>query len=154
MLNKVILMGRLTAVPELKKTPGDISVCSFTVAVDRDFKNDAGERQADFIPCVAWREKADFICKYFGKGAMVAVCGRLESRQYETKEGQKRTAYEVVCEQISFTGEKKEEGKRSGEPAPSYPGFEPPAGRRREPEPPEPSDEDFASYDPEDDLPF
>lgn len=145
MLNKVILMGRLTALPELKKTPSDISVCSFTVAVDRDFKNDAGERQADFIPCVAWRERAEFLCKYFGKGAMVAVVGQLQTRSYETKEGQKRTAYEVVCEQISFTGEKKQDT-----PAPSYPGFDPPAGNRRGPEP---SDEDFTDVT-DDDLPF
>lgn len=152
MLNKVILMGRLTALPELKKTPSDISVCSFTVAVDRDFKNDAGERQADFIPCVAWRERAEFVSKYFAKGAMIAVCGQLQSRQYETKEGQKRTAYEVVCEQVSFTGEKKaaEGGGQQSGPAPSFPGFDPPAGNRRGPEP---SDEDFTDVT-DDDLPF
>lgn len=106
MLNKVVLMGRLTAAPELKNSSSGLSVCAFTVAVERNYKDDGGQRQTDFVPCVAWRQTAEFVCKYFAKGSMIAVVGALQSRQYETKDGQKRTAYEVVCEQISFTGEK------------------------------------------------
>ena len=108
MLNKAVLMGRLTADPELKQTNNGLSVCSFTLAVDRDFKSENGERQADFISCVAWRERAEFLSKYFSKGSMVAVVGQIQTRNYETKDGQKRTATEVVCEQITFTGEKRE----------------------------------------------
>lgn len=106
MLNKIIIMGRLTAAPELKKTQSDLSVCSFMLAVDRSFKREGEERQADFIPCVAWRGTAEFICKYFGKGNLIAVTGSMQSRNYETKDGQKRTAYEVLVEEASFTGEK------------------------------------------------
>ena len=106
MLNKVILMGRLVADPELKRTQNDVAVVSTRIAVDREFKSANGERQADFIDIVCWRERAEFVSRYFRKGNMIAVVGSLQSRQYETKDGQKRTAYEVVCDQVSFTGEK------------------------------------------------
>ena len=121
MLNKAILMGRLTADPELKQTNNGLSVCSFTLAVDRDYKSENGERQADFINCVAWRERAEFLSKYFSKGAMVAVVGQIQTRSYE-KDGQKRTATEVVCEQITFTGEKREKpaAPQAAEVEPDY----------------------------------
>lgn len=124
MINNVVLLGRLCADPELKKTSGDVSVCSFRIAVDRKFKDDKGERQADFINCVAWRERAEFVAKYFAKGAAIGVVGTLQSRQYDDKDGNKRTAYEVVCEQVSFTGESKK-----SEATPSVPGFAPPKGK-------------------------
>ncbi|MDR2753265.1 MAG: single-stranded DNA-binding protein [Oscillospiraceae bacterium] len=106
MLNTVIVMGRLTADPEVKSTGSGISVCSFTVAVDRRMKSQSGERQADFIRCVAWRERADFLARFFRKGSMVAVTGSLQVRNYEDKNGFKREAVEVVADHIDFTGEK------------------------------------------------
>ena len=108
MINKVILMGRLVAEPELKKTSNDVAVVSTRIAVDRDFKDANGERRADFIDIVVWRERAEFISKYFRKGSMIAVVGSIQSRQYEDKDGNKRTSIEVVCDQVSFTGEKVE----------------------------------------------
>ena len=152
MLNTVVLMGRLTAAPELKKTQSDVSICSFTVAVDRDYKDANGERQADFIRCVAWRQTAEFISKYFGKGAMIAVVGSIQSRQYEDKDGNKRTSIEVVAEKASFTGEKSENA--SGETrTPSLPGFTPPKGAVRQEEHDEPA-QTFDGYDPDYQLPF
>lgn len=118
MLNKVILMGRLVADPELKRTQNDIAVVSTRIAVDRDRKGPDGERQADFIDIVCWRERAEFVSRYFRKGNMIAVVGSLQSRQYETKDGQKRTAYEVVCDQVSFTGEKASNAPSGGSYAP------------------------------------
>ena len=118
MLNKVILMGRLVADPELKRTQSDIAVVSTRIAVDRDRKGPDGERQADFIDIVCWRERAEFVSRYFRKGNMIAVVGSLQSRQYETKDGQKRTAYEVVCDQVSFTGEKAGNAPAGGSYAP------------------------------------
>jgi len=113
MINVVVLMGRLTADPELKQTANGASVTSFSIAVDRNFANkQTGERQADFINIVAWRQTAEFICKYFRKGSMIAIEGSLQSRSYEDKEGRKRTAYEVVASNVSFTGSKAESGTR------------------------------------------
>ena len=108
MINNVVLMGRLTADPELRTTQSGTSVTSFTVAVDRDYKTD-GERQTDFINCVAWRNTADFITTYFRKGQMIAVQGTIQTRNYEDKNGNKRTATEVIVEKASFCGEKKQE---------------------------------------------
>ena len=109
MLNVVVLMGRLTAAPELKRTASDIAVTSFSIAVDRG-ANKQGERVADFINIVAWRHTAEFICKYFRKGSMIAIEGSLQTRNYEDKNGNKRTAYEVVANNVSFTGSKSESG--------------------------------------------
>jgi len=106
MLNTAIIMGRLTAEPELKSTGAGVAVCSFTVAVDRRFKGQNEERQTDFIRCVAWRNSAEFLARYFHKGSMVAVTGAIQVRQYEDKSGNKREAVEVVADQINFTGEK------------------------------------------------
>jgi len=105
MLNTAIIMGRLTAEPELKSAGGTM-VCSFTVAVDGRSKDQSGERQTNFIRCVAWRERAEFLSRYFHKGSMVAVTGYIQVRQYEDKNGNKRDAVEIVADRIDFTGEK------------------------------------------------
>ena len=107
MLNSVIIMGRLTADVELKTTPSGLSVVNFTVAVERNYKS-GEERQTDFIQCVAWRGTADFVSRYFKKGQMIAVQGSLQVRNYEDKDGNKRTAYDVVAENVSFCGSKGE----------------------------------------------
>ena len=101
MLNKVILQGRLTADPELKSTQTGTSVCSFTLAVDRSY----GEKKADFINGVAWRNTAEFIAKYFGKGKMLIAVGELQVRQYTTNNGEKRYATEVIVNEANFAGD-------------------------------------------------
>ena len=107
MLNRVILMGRLVADPELRQTTSGISVATFRIAVDRNYQTKgAAEKQADFIPCVAWRQTADFISRYFAKGRMIALEGSLQSRNYEDKTGVKRTAYEVIVDQAYFADSK------------------------------------------------
>ena len=105
MLNRVILMGRITQDLELKTTQSGISVLSFTVAVDRNYARQGEERQTDFIDCVAWRQTADFISKYFYKGRMIAVEGTLQKRSYDDRNGNKRWATEVVVDNASFTGD-------------------------------------------------
>lgn len=109
MLNVVVIMGRLTAQPELRTTGTGISVSSFSVAVDRSYQS-GGERQTDFINCVAWRQNADFITKYFTKGQMIAIRGTLQQRSYTDKDGNKRTTYDVVVDQAQFCGSKQESG--------------------------------------------
>ncbi len=101
MLNKAILIGRLTRDPELRSTSNDISVTSFTVAVDRNFTNQQGEKETDFIPVVAWRKLAETCAKYLAKGRLVAVSGRMQVRSYEGKEG-KRYITEVVADEVQF----------------------------------------------------
>jgi single-strand DNA-binding protein len=99
-------MGRLTHEPELKSTGTGVFVCSFRLAVERCSKDQNGERKTDFIQCVAWRQTAEFVSKYFRRGSMIAVQGSVQVRGYEDKKGNKREAVEVVVEQASFTGEK------------------------------------------------
>lgn len=106
MLNHITLAGRLTADPELRRTQSGVAVASFNMAVDQDYKTQNGERGVDFIPIVAWRGTAEFAEKYFEKGQMAIVSGRLTSRRYEDKNGNKRTAYEVVASNIYFAGSK------------------------------------------------
>ena len=106
MLNRIILMGRLVADPELKSTQSGISVATFRIAVERNYTPQGQEKQADFISCVAWRQTAEFISKYFAKGRMIALEGSLQSRNYEDKQGQKRTAYEVIVDQAYFADSK------------------------------------------------
>lgn len=107
MLNCAIIMGRLTHDPELRTTQSNLSVTSFTVAVDRAYKKD-GERETDFINVVAWRGTADFVTTYFKKGQMIAVQGSIQTRNYEDKNGIKRTAVEIVADNVSFCGSKAE----------------------------------------------
>ena len=102
MLNKIVIIGRLTAEPELRHTANATPVASFTVAVERDFKGNDGQKQTDFINCVAWRSTAEFVSKYFGKGSMAAVSGRLQIRSYQDREGNNRTVAEVLAENVYF----------------------------------------------------
>ena len=108
MLNTVVIMGRLTADPELKTTQNGVSVTSFCVAVDRRFQRQGEEKQTDFINVVAWRQTADFVSRYFHKGSMIAVQGSIQTRNYEDKNGNKRTAVEIVADNVSFCGSKAE----------------------------------------------
>lgn len=110
MINSVVLMGRLTADPELRTTTTGKSVCSFSIAVDRSFVRSGEERQADFINIVAWEQTANFVCRYFRKGSMIALTGSIQTRRYEDKTGAKRTAFEVIAREVSFTGSKSETG--------------------------------------------
>lgn len=106
MLNVVALMGRLVADPELRTTNSGTEVCSFRIACDRSFVRQGEQRQADFIDIVAWRHQAEFVTKYFQKGSLIAIEGSLQTRQYEDKNGNKRTAVEVVANGINFAGPK------------------------------------------------
>lgn len=127
MLNCAVIMGRLVADPELRTTSNNVSVTSFTVAVDRNFVRPGEERQADFIDVVAWRQTAEFITKYFRKGSMIAIQGSIQTRNYEDKNGNKRKAFEIVVDNASFCGSKSETGggARSdtpyGDPPPARP---------------------------------
>lgn len=123
MLNRIILMGRLTHDPELRRTQSDTPVCSFSLAVDRDYKRD-GEKETDFIDIVAWRSTADFVSKYFTKGRMAVVEGRLQIRDWTDKEGGKRRNAEVIADNVYFGDSKP---KDSGSDVPAYDG-EPGAG--------------------------
>lgn len=151
MLNRVILMGRLTADPELKQTPNGISVTSFSLAVDRNYAGKGAERQTDFINCVAWRQTAEFISRYFSKGRMIAVEGSLQVRNYVDKNENKRQAVEVVVDQAYFADSK---NAAPSSPAPSYqsaaPAYAPAAPVAFNAG----SVEDFQEIDDEDDLPF
>lgn len=116
MLNVVAIMGRLVADPELRTTPAGHSVCSFRIACDRSYVQQGQERQADFIDIVAWRQQADFVSRYFQKGSMIAIDGRLQTRNYQDKNGNSRTAVEVVANNISFAGAKRQDSQS----VPSY----------------------------------
>lgn len=118
MINNVTILGRLTATPELKTTQSGNSVTSFTVAVDRKYTPTGQERQTDFIECVAWRNTAEFIAKYFSKGDMLAVEGKLQTRLYEDKHGNKRKAVEVVVSNVSFCGSKQQSAEEKPSEAP------------------------------------
>ncbi len=141
MLNKAFLMGRLVADPESRQTPSGVPVTTFRIAVDRDFKNkETGEREADFISIVAWRSTAEFVSKYFTKGRMAVVEGRLQVRNYTDRDGNKRYVTEVVADNVYF-GDSRRDGDgggssypsggysgRSAAPAPQHPAYEAPAG--------------------------
>ena len=111
MLNHIVIMGRLTRDPELRYTQSQTPVASFSLAVDRDFGGrDGGEKQTDFINVVAWRQTAEFVSRYFHRGSMIAVRGSIQQRNYEDKNGNKRTAFEIVADEVSFCGSKAETG--------------------------------------------
>ena len=116
MINNVVLMGRLTAAPELKTTQSGISTVRFSVAVERRYNKQGEERQTDFVDCVAWRQTAEFVSKYFNKGSMIAVVGSIQTRNYEDKNGNKRKAVEVQVDNVSFCGSKGETGTGGGTP--------------------------------------
>lgn len=111
-MNQVNLLGRLTADPELRQTQSGIASCRFTIAVNRRFKNDNGEYDADFITCVAWRQTAEFVSRYFSKGSMIAVSGSLRTGKYQDKNHSDVTHYttDVYVDNVEFTGEKKQQG--------------------------------------------
>ena len=142
MLNHIVIMGRLTRDPELRRTGSGIAVASFSLAVDRDFGNrESGERETDFIDCVAWRQTGEFVSKYFAKGRMAVVSGRLQIRSWTDKDGNKRRTAEVVADNVYF-GDSKRDGDNSNSSyggnayggnsyaapaAPSYGGYSAPA---------------------------
>ena len=153
MLNHITIMGRLTRDPELRRTGSGIAVASFTLAVDRDFSpRDGGERETDFIDCVAWRQTGEFVSKYFTKGRMAVVSGRLQIRGWTDKDGNKRRSAEVVADNVYF-GDSKRDGDSGSSfggnaynaPAPSYGGYSAPSSPAS----------DFAMLDDDDaQLPF
>ncbi|MBP3359520.1 MAG: single-stranded DNA-binding protein [Clostridia bacterium] len=105
-MNKAILMGRLTRDPEMRQTQSGVSVANFSIAINRRFQKD----QTDFINCIAWRQTAEFVCKWFQKGSMIAVVGSIQTRRYTDSEGKERTATEVVADEAYFTGSRAESG--------------------------------------------
>lgn len=157
MLNVVAIMGRLVADPELRTTTQGHSVCSFRIACDRSYVQQGQERQADFIDIVAWRQQADFVSKYFQKGSLIAIDGSLQTRQYQDKQGSKRTAVEVVANNISFAGAKRQDSQ-------SVPSYEQQttshvqqakaAQNALQPAYTQGSMDDFAVINDDDDLPF
>lgn len=108
MLNNVIIMGRLTRDPELRRTQGGTAVTSFTMAVDRDFKSQSGEKETDFIDVVAWRNTGEFAAKYLAKGRMAAVEGRIQVRDWQDKDGNRRKSVEVVADNVYFADSKRD----------------------------------------------
>ena len=146
MLNRAVLMGRLTRDPELRRTPNNVSVVTFTLAVDRNYQADKNNRQADFINIVAWRYTAEFLAKYFSKGQLAAVEGSIQTRNYQDKDGNSRTAFEVVADQVYFAEKKNADAAQNTDFIP--PPFEEPSERSF-------SAEYFEEFDDADgDLPF
>ena len=152
MLNVVAIMGRLVADPELRTTPAGVNVCQFRIACDRNFARQGEQRQADFVDIVAWRAQADFVCKYFSKGSLIAINGRIQTRNYQDKNGNNRTAFAVVAENINFGGSKGttsakvDDGGEAAPPSQAWPKADPPANYG--------GVDDFAVIDDNDDLPF
>ncbi len=124
MLNRIVIMGRLARDPELRRTQSGIAVTSFRIACDRDFKSQNGEKGTDWIDVVAWRQTAEFVSKYFAKGRMAIVEGRLERREWTDKDGNRRTTVEVVAGNVSFGDSKRDGADRSD----SFGGYNAPAG--------------------------
>ena len=114
MLNHITIMGRLTRDPEMRSTQSGVAVASFTLAVDRDFGGSGGEKQTDFIDCTAWRHTAEFVSKYFSKGRMAVVSGRLQIDNYTDNDGNKRRSAKVIADNIYF-GDSKKDGATSGQ---------------------------------------
>ena len=156
MLNVVAIMGRLVADPELRTTQSGVNTCTFRIACDRNFARQGEQRQADFITIVAWRQQAEFVCKYFQKGSMIAIEGSLQTRQYQDKQGNNRTAVEVVANNISFAGAKAAEKPKPrdfDEQTDAYTrGAH--AAQNGAQGYPQGSADDFAVIDDNDDLPF
>lgn len=156
MLNVAVVMGRLVADPELRHTPNGVAVTSFTIAVNRTYVKAGTERQADFIDIVAWRNTADFVCKYFRKGQMMAVRGSIQTRMYDDKSGNKRKAFEIVAEDVNFTESKRDNNSSNSD---SYGGNDYQNSRPAVYNEPAPayssgSSADFEEVIGDDDLPF
>ena len=158
MLNVVAIMGRLVADPELRTTPNGVNVVSFRIACDRNFARAGEQRQADFLDVVAWRQTAEFVSKYFQKGSLIAIDGSLQTRQYQDKNGNNRTAVEIVANNVNFAGPKgsNQGGGAYQNSAPSYQNQAParPAAVEAAPIYSAGSADDFAVIDDSDDLPF
>ncbi len=155
MLNVVALMGRLVADPELRHTPQGVSVTTFTIAVDRSFVRQGEQRQADFIDIVAWRSTAEFVCKYFQKGSLIAVDGSIQTRSYQDKNGNNRKAFEVVANNVNFAGGKGGSGNGNGGAYSSArPEYTREAPMEAAPTYSASSNDDFAVIDEGEDLPF
>ena len=123
MLNRIIIMGRMVRDPELRTTQSGTPVTSFTLAVDRDFKSrDSGEKSTDFVDVVAWKQTAEFVCKYFAKGRMAVAEGRLQIREWKDKDGNNRRTAEVVADNVYFGDSKRDEGNAPDNSAPTYVG--------------------------------
>ena len=150
MYNKVIMMGRITADPELKTTPSGANVCNFSIAVDRRYQAKGEDRKADFFNCVAWRNEADFIAKFWTKGKPILIEGELQNRTYTDSSGATRYVTEIIVDRASFTGD----GKREGQKSMSEAGMNaPPEAPAPTVPPPEPTLQDFARVT-DDDYPF
>ncbi len=155
MLNHIVLMGRLTADPELRRTGSGIAVASFTLAVDRDFTNrESGTKETDFIDIVAWRSTAEFVSKYFSKGRMAVVSGRLQIRRWQDKEGNNRRSAEVVADNIYF-GDSRRDNDASGSYNQSFGGqsYGGQSGNHYQPAAPQTSDFEMLEDD-DSELPF
>ena len=158
MLNVVAIMGRLVADPELRTTQSGTNVCSFRIACDRNFARQGEQRQADFIDIVAWRQQAEFVSKYFQKGSLIAIEGSLQTRQYQDKNGNNRTAIEIVANNVNFAAPKSANAAPMGDAGYGAPTAAP-APRPAAQAAPAPSysagnADDFAVIDDSDDLPF
>ena len=152
MLNKIFIMGRLTRDPELRRTQSGTPVTSFSLAVDRDFKSQSGEKETDFIDVVAWRSTAEFVAKYFTKGRMAVVEGRLQMRDWTDKDGNKRRSAEVVADNLYFGDSRRDTGGEGGRYTGGNSGYSAPAGGYAAPVG---GASGFAEIDEEDgDLPF
>lgn len=154
MLNHIVIMGRLTRDPELRRTGSGIAVASFTVAVDRDFSGkDGGEKETDFIDCIAWRQTGEFVSKYFAKGRMAVVSGRLQIRSWTDKDGHRRRTAEVVADNVYF-GDSKRDGDGGNSCSGSYAYSAPAKSNSDNPAPVAPAS-DFPLLDGDDErLPF
>ena len=155
MLNHIVLMGRLTRDPELRRTSSGIAVTSFTLAVDRDYQSkDSGERGVDFIDIVAWRSTGEFVSKYFTKGSMAVVSGRLQIRNYTDKQGNNRRAAEVQADNVYFGSSKRDSGSTGSYTSYGDAGYSAPAGNSFS-TPAVSSNSEFAVLEDDDsDLPF
>lgn len=158
MLNIVAIMGRLVADPELRTTPAGVNVCQFRIACDRNFARQGEQRQADFVDIVAWRAQADFVCKYFSKGSLIAINGRIQTRNYQDKNGNNRTAIEIVANNVNFAAPKSANAAPMGDAGYGAP-MAAPAPRPAAQAAPAPSysagsNDDFALIEDEGDLPF
>ena len=130
MLNRIIVMGRMVRDPEMRTTQSGTAVTSFTLAVDRDFKSrESGEKSTDFIDVVAWRQTAEFVCKYFSKGRMAVAEGRLQIREWKDKDGNNRRTAEIVAENVYF-GDSKRDGESGNAPSYGAPQYSTPAGEQ------------------------
>lgn len=154
MLNKVFIMGRFVRDPELRHTQSGTPVASFSLAVDRDFKDKStGERQTDFIDCVAWRSSAEFVSRYFSKGRMAVVVGQLQMRDWTDKDGNKRRSAEVVVESVYF-GDSKRDAAGESAPSSSYGGYGTPSTPDAAYAPPTGGDQFAELSDDDGELPF